>query len=97
MTTIETMICNALVTKALAIGYTVSVYDGEEFALKRCADKATIIAALGSTDHDALHFRNADGVKVGVVALIYGNGRDLISDHSDNAAINALVNSVNGT
>lgn len=97
MDTTEKMIATALVTKALNIGYVISVYDGEEFPIKRCALKTEIIDALASTECDVLHFRDGDGNKVGCVALIYGNGRDLISDHSDNPAINALVNSVNGT
>ena len=91
----ETTICNKLVSCALAAGYAVTVYDGEEFALRNSKDRAAIKAAMFSTDCDRLYFWNGRDM-VGSVLLIYGNGQDVISDHSDNAAINALVNSVTG-
>jgi hypothetical protein len=78
----EERIARMLIACLLDAGYTVSVYDGEEFALKRSRDADTIIAALASTDHDVLHARDAGGVHRGTVLLIWGNGTDLISDYS---------------
>ena len=92
MCDIEMRICNRLVRNALAKGYLISVYDGEEFALKRSASYAAIKSAMFSTDSDQLVFRRADGTKAGVVLLIYGNGEDVISDYSDNEETNTLVN-----
>lgn len=71
--------------------YRISVYDGEEYALKYNADKATILAAMFSTDHDTLHVTRFDNAEAGVsecrcgwVTFIYGNGCDVIHDYSDN-------------
>jgi hypothetical protein len=88
---IELPIARRLVRDALAKGYSVSVYDGEEWALKRSSKFTEIMGALASTDCDTLRFRNAAGEIVGSVWLIWGNLDDLISDHTDNAAINDLV------
>jgi hypothetical protein len=88
---IEVTICNRLVTKALQAGYMISVHDGEEYALKRSTSKRAVIEAMRSTDADTIVFRNADGSKAGAMLLIYGNGEDVISDYSDNAAMNALA------
>ena len=91
----ERAICMRLVSRALAAGYSVSVFDGEEFLLVDSRNKTAILAAMFSTDYDALTFRDATGRKIGVVALIYGNGEDVISDYSDNEATCKLVESVN--
>jgi hypothetical protein len=88
---IELKIAKQVVTDALAAGYTVSVYDGGEWTVKRSTNKATIVAALASTDSDNLRFRDAAGNIVGTVVLIWGNGQDLISDYSDNAATSAIL------
>jgi hypothetical protein len=94
---IEQPICKRLVTKALEAGFTVSVYDGEEWALKRSTNKAEIVAAMFSTDCDTLRFRAADGTVIGSVALIYGNGAEVISDYSDKPVIEQLVNAAQGS
>jgi hypothetical protein len=95
MRNIETTICNRLVSKTLEAGHIISVYDGEEYALKRSTKKADIIKAMYSTDSDTLIIRRADGEKVGSVLLVYGNGEDVISDYSDNPEIEALVKAAN--
>jgi hypothetical protein len=92
---IEKRIANKLVRAALAKGYTICVYEGEDYALKRSKKEREIEAALGSTDSDTLILRNEAGERVGSVLLIWGNGEDVISDHTDNAAINELVNGLN--
>ena len=66
-------------------GATVSVYDGEEWALKRSRDLDTIMAALGSTDNDELVWRDASGARLAWFWLIYGNSPgELIADHTAN-------------
>lgn len=93
MTNREESIAAQLVTLALNSGYNVSVFDGEEWALKRSQHLPTILQALASTDSDTLVFRNpavehlaANGVnvgeRVGSVTLIWGNDLDLISDYA---------------
>lgn len=80
-----------VIRAALAAGYSVSVYDGEEWALKRATTFNEINKAIASTDCDVLRFCNAAGEAVGSVTLIWGNEDDVISDWSDNAAMEALI------
>lgn len=88
--TIERRIATRLVDDALAAGYSISVHDGEEWALKQSSDRATILNAMGSTDSDKLRFRK-DGEVIGTVLLIWGNEDDLISDTSESEAIDKLT------
>jgi len=92
--TIERLIAGRLVEAALAAGYWISVYDGEETTVSRSTDPAVIFPALCSTDHDVLNFGRGSARRAGWIALIWGNGRDLISDYTDNEASNALVDPV---
>lgn len=82
----EGKIANALVKQALASGYVVSVYDGEEWALKFSSDRAEILAAMFSTDMDMLALSEGpagERSRVGTINFIYGNcGWDVISDYS---------------
>ena len=88
----EQAIANQIVTDALALNYTVSVYDSEEWALKRSGNHQEIIAALNSTGWDQLKFRKADGEYVGVVALIWGeSGYDLVNDYTSSEAMESLL------
>lgn len=87
----ERDIASALIDSALARQYYISVYDGEEYALKRSMDKQEILNALASTESDVLHFRTENGARIGWAWLIYGNGEDIISDWSDNPETDALV------
>ena len=88
----ERQILEKLVDDALAVGCTVSVYDGEDWPLKRSQDRAAILEATRSTDADVLAFYGVDGEKIGNVWLIYGNDYDLISDCSEGEALQALLN-----
>ncbi len=87
-------IAEALIDKGLAHGWTISVYDGCEWTLRKSTDRAAIRSALATTDCDTLRFRDAAGEKVGIVVLIWGNDCDVISDYSDNAATGELVDAV---
>ena len=89
---IEKQICERLVDKALAAGYTISVYDGEEWPLKRSSNRPDILAAMYSTDSDVLRCCLPEsGKAVGSIMLVYGNGGDVVSDYTDNEAMGALV------
>lgn len=84
-----------LIDRALEVGLTISVFDGEEYPLKRSRDKAVILETLGSTDSDSLVLRKPDQMAkdkpIGEILLIYGNGRDVISDYTDNNDTHVLV------
>ena len=91
-TNIEKKICERIVDKALAAGYTISVYDGGAWPLKRSSNRPDILAAMYSTDSDTLRFRLPDsGEIVGSIMLVYGNGADVVCDYTDNAAMIALT------
>lgn len=86
----EMRIIARLLAFGMAQGWTVSVFDGMAWAVRRSRDIPTLAAALASTDTDTLRFRDGvTGQSVGSVMLIYGNGEDVISDHTDNSAMGA--------
>lgn len=89
--TTEARIAKALVRRALKMGCLITVHDGEEATLKTSQDEKAIFAAMNSTDSDTLIFFRA-GQRIGNVWLIWGNEDDLVSDWSDNAEIDAIVN-----
>lgn len=90
----ERAIASKLIEDMLSNGNTVSVWEGEDWAIYKSTDHAAIMEALASTDSDWIYVwsRNSEGklIRVGKVLLIYGNGNDLISDCSDNPATLAL-------
>jgi hypothetical protein len=86
----ERRIARQLVKDILTAGHTISVHDGEDFAIKRSADAAAILKELAQTGADNLIIRRTDGERVGFVSLVWGNDCDLISDHSDCPEIEAL-------
>ncbi|MQX49642.1 hypothetical protein [Sinorhizobium medicae] len=91
----EQRIVGALIRKALKLGYLVSVYDGEEWALRKSSDYEAITAEVAATDETTLRFRLSIGEGlVGSVWLIHGNAEDVICDHTDNEATAALVEGV---
>jgi hypothetical protein len=92
---IERKIYSRIVKDALAGGYEISVFDGEEYPLKRSTSYKKIMDAGFSTDQDALVFFK-DGNRLGWVSLIYGNsGWDVISDYVANDEIEALLTGAN--
>ena len=82
-----------LVELMLDRGYSVSVFDGEEWPLTHSRDKAAILGAMGSTDSDVLRLRDANRDRVADFTLIYGNGPgELVADHDANDAAESLWN-----
>jgi hypothetical protein len=89
----ERGVATRLVRAAINAGFTVSVYDGEEYTVKRSKSEAVILPALASTESDVLVIRDSAGARVGDLCLIWGNdpdGEELIADHTDNDAMQAL-------
>lgn len=69
--------------------YCISVWDGEEFPVKRSRDLDKIMADIGQCDEETIVVRHAtdegrpEGLKVGSMYLVYGNGGwDVIADTS---------------
>jgi len=93
---IEHKIVSRIVKDALANDYKVSVYDSEEYVLKRSQSYKAIMAACFSTDDDTLVIRDNEGEYLGSIALIYGNcGYDVISDYTYNETIENLLTGAN--
>lgn len=87
----ERRITRALINGAIQRGWSVSVYDGEEWTLRNVCALKTVTDALATTGSDVLHFTKPNMTGAGQVVLIWGNDEDVISDHSDNAAMRSLV------
>jgi hypothetical protein len=97
----ERRMASALVKACLERGYWVSVNDGGEWVVKHSRSYQRVMEALYSTDLDLVRISKLDdegAIKgAGTFHLIYGNdGYDLIADHSDNEACNAIWNEVIG-
>ena len=91
----EARVARKLLNAAFKAGYVVSIHDGGEWVLKQSRFLDACCTCLCSTGDDCLTFRDAKTKeKVGTAWLIWGNdedGSELIADHSDNDAMNALV------
>jgi len=88
---VERRIVTALIDRALAEGYELSVHDGEEWHLWT-TDRAKVIDAIMNTDEDRLYLRK-DG-HTAWVYLVYGNsGWDVICDY--HTRLEALLEPIN--
>ena len=90
----EAKVVGKLIDEGMALGYTVSVYDGDEWTVKCSANKVEILEALDTTGIDRVRFY--EGVdSVGTFLLVYGNEPYyVINDFSDNPKSVALFNKV---
>jgi hypothetical protein len=91
----EIKMARKFVKRLLADGLILSVYDGEEWAVKKSNDFSAIWDALGNTDSDTIVAReNTEAATlVGKFYLVWGNdpaGSELVADHSDNGYCNAI-------
>jgi len=78
-----------LVDYALAQGLVVSVYDGEEWAVRQSRDAKTICEAIESVDEASINIIRNDDPFAGAIAWAYisayGVGPDeTVIDHTDN-------------
>lgn len=85
----EAQIVNKLIEVILSKGHSITLAaEGEEF-FGPSLDKDELISNSNASDMITIYFPG------GFFLIIWGNGNDIISDHSDNAiceAINAEVN-----
>lgn len=90
---VERIICRRLLGALLTAGFLVAVNDGEETTTDYGTDFDTRWKAMFSTDGDYLFVRFRDDPNDerpdAYVILIYGNGFDVISDHTTN--LNAVL------
>jgi len=94
----ERRVVTRLLAACAAANYTVSVFDGEEWTVRRAPASAyhTICAALATTGEDVLELRTANGEhRAGRVYLVWGNdpdGCELIADYTDTPEIADMIN-----
>lgn len=71
-----------LIDYALAAGATISVWDGEEWGVKRSRDRDEVLELVNDLDEARLRFRNAAGEKIGWAFIVNGNEPDeLVADY----------------
>ena len=79
----EKRVVNKLLTRILDAGYTISVYDGEEYALRKSRDRAAIQRETAATEATTYVIHRGDD-RLGSIWLVHGNGDEVISDSSWN-------------
>ncbi|TXR49878.1 hypothetical protein [Phyllobacterium endophyticum] len=87
---IEKRIIKLVIEGALRRGWTIAVYDGEEWVLKPSSDAAAILKETAATDETVYSFRDEDGKTLGRMYFVHGNDEDVISDMTDNEHMRAL-------
>lgn len=82
-----------LIKYALAQGHSISVYDGEEWALKRSRKFREVIAAIESVEVAEIRIRKSDGEKVAWAMIIpYGvSPEESVADFTDNEFMNTWL------
>jgi hypothetical protein len=83
---IEKTIARKVVSALIDAGYSIGVNDGEETTVNQSTDQDKILGALCTTEEDYILTYDQTGKRTGWVWLIWGNGEDLISDHTVNLA-----------
>ena len=72
----ERPVLGRLIKLCLEGGNTISVFDSEEYVVKRGTEYSLIKSRLGHAEEDLLIIRNAAGDKLGWFNLIYNNGSE---------------------
>lgn len=87
-----------LVKTAIKQGYTVSVWDGGEWQVKRSKSLKAIMEAVKSVEEAQLRIRNGDEVVGWARVSIYGvDPEETVIDTSDNDFMNAWWDSYEST
>ena len=90
MNEVEERIITAAVEDILAAGCSISVHDGEEFAVRRSTDKARILEETATTDETTFVIYEGDA-HVGSVFLVHGLRGEVIADHTDSVQVEFLL------
>lgn len=93
---VETKIIRAIATKVVENNYTISVFDGEEYPVKKSGNVEDIMSAVGATDETTFRIRNEGGETIGFIYFVHGNGEDVVSDWSDAPEIESIVRPIVG-
>lgn len=82
----ERKVVLAIIDAAIAEGCAITVNDGTDDVLTASLDRQDIFAAMYSTEQNYLYLNTTNWIR-----LVYGNGPDVICDHSDNEFTNKLL------
>jgi hypothetical protein len=85
----KTVACKHLIDHMLAKGYTISVWDGEEWQVKRSTDVKAIDEAVTSVEEAELVIRDKEGNKIGW-ARVSAYGLEPDETVIDNTMTNAM-------
>lgn len=89
---IERKIITKLMKEAINKGYTVSVYDGEEYAVEKSTDIELLKKEIMATDMDSIEIYANNGSMFGTVLAVYGNdGYDVMADSTNTPEFNAFL------
>jgi hypothetical protein len=82
-----------LVRNALAKGASISVWDGEEWQVKRSVSCKQIIEAIESVEEAQVRIRDAEGNQIGWALIIpfAVDNDETVADHTDNAFMHSLA------
>lgn len=79
---LELRVLRKMCRSLCAAGYSLSVWDGEEWAIKRSTQPDIVLAELRATDEEQVRVREGDKV-IGTIYLVYGNSPwEVVSDYS---------------
>lgn len=83
-----------LVKHAIDKGLTVSVWDGEEWQVKRTTSEKAVFDGIDSVEESQLRFRDKEGNIVGWALVIDYDGEpeNSVVDHTDNEWMNEWSN-----
>lgn len=90
----EMAVARLLIDRCIDAGWMVSLFDGEEWALRGERDAAKIISELGATCEEQIVLHEpSTKKKVGWVLLVWGNfPSELIADHTvGNAQLQSFI------
>jgi len=81
-----------LIRLILQDGNSISIYDGEEYAIQWSQNEAAILTVMGATDEDMISVFDSNKKMRGWIYLVYGNAADeVVCDYSANPYIESLV------
>lgn len=87
---IEKKIAKAIIKTMRKAGYSISIFEGEDYSIRRSKNKADILEAMFSTDEDRIDLYKKDALdgtvkRHGWIMMIYGNdGYDVVNDYTTN-------------
>lgn len=88
---IEALIINNVIKACFDRELLISVWDGEEWALKRSSFKSKVQTVTATTDETKYRVVNRQGEFVASFFFVHGNGEDVLSDCSDTDAAHEIL------